>query len=125
MIFLDFSTKSYKSLLISDIQSGQYALLYASLEMLHSSFWHDILAEENFEQCKLISLAFDEAHTLTSYPDFRHKYKFLPEIMTNLNPEISVHLLSATCSGQTLKDICEILGMNECELLKVTKIADR
>ena len=93
--------------------------------MLYSPFWHDILAEENFDQCQLVSLAFDEAHTLVSYPDFRAKYHFIPELINNLNPDLSIHLLTATCSPETLKHLCNITGLQDNQITKVAVIADR
>ena len=93
--------------------------------MLDNPFWHDLLAEENYEQAKIISIAFDEAHTIVKYPEFRHKYRNIPVILNNMNPDIALHLLTATCPPKIYDDLTAVLGLQDADVVKVATVGDR
>ena len=110
--------------LISGITNGEYPLLFSSPEMLKSTRWFDILAEENFEP-KLLSVCFDEAHTLIDWDTFRPCFSFLPEIITNLCPDAAYHMVTATCNDELKQIILTSAGLQDNDFICVTALPNR
>jgi superfamily II DNA helicase RecQ len=83
-----------------------------------------MLAEENFVP-KLISVCFDECHTLVDWGTFRPMYNNIPELIVNLSPDVAYHMVTATCNDELKDVILKTAGLQDCQFEYVAVLPNR
>lgn len=124
----DFATVSKLNCFnIVEMKEGHYTILFSSPETLQTSKFEDLLAEENFNSSKLISIAFDEVHTLIEYYKFRPAYEkqSMTEIVNNITSELTYHLLTATINKSSYKEAIDQAGLSHITFKNVIITPDR
>lgn len=106
--FLNSSlTKVQQREVKSDLVDGKTKLLYVAPETLTK--------QENlefFSDLKISFFAVDEAHCISEWGhDFRPEYRRLKEMMSIINPDVSIIALTATATPKVQSDILKNLGL--------------
>lgn len=110
---------------VLDLANGHYSVVFTSIEMLCNKKWHTFFAEEKFTNAIITVIAFDEVHTMIDWATFRPKYTNIPDILANINPDIPLNLLTATCPPNMKKAILDLTGISQQQLSQVAVIPNR
>ncbi|KLO16401.1 P-loop containing nucleoside triphosphate hydrolase protein [Schizopora paradoxa] len=108
-----------------DIKNGKYRVVVVNPEMLMKSrgdfekLWDD----KNFTS-KLITVACDEAHCITSWGGFRSQYRELGQLQYYL-PHVPFYITSATLSFRILADIEKVLHLRKDNTVYFHRSNDR
>ncbi len=93
----------------TDLTEGRTKLLYVAPETLTKQENLDF-----FGDLKISFFAVDEAHCISEWGhDFRPEYRRLKDMMTMINPNISIIALTATATPKVQSDILKNLGLRE------------
>jgi ATP-dependent DNA helicase RecQ len=93
----------------SDLTEGKTKLLYVAPETLTKQENLDF-----FGDLKISFFAVDEAHCISEWGhDFRPEYRRLKDMMTMINPDVSIIALTATATPKVQSDILKNLGLRE------------
>jgi ATP-dependent DNA helicase RecQ len=93
----------------SDLLTGKTKLLYVAPETLTKQENLDF-----FGDLKISFFAVDEAHCISEWGhDFRPEYRRLKDMMTMINPDVSIIALTATATPKVQSDILKNLGLRE------------
>ena len=108
--FLNSSlTKAQQREVKSDLVDGNTKLLYVAPETLTKQENLDF-----FSDLKISFFAVDEAHCISEWGhDFRPEYRRLKDMMSIINPDISIIALTATATPKVQSDILKNLGLRE------------
>ncbi len=93
----------------SDLVEGKTIRLYVAPETLTRQDNLDF-----FSDLKISFFAVDEAHCISEWGhDFRPEYRRLKEMMTIINPDVSIIALTATATPKVQSDILKNLGLRK------------
>ena len=108
--FLNSSlTKAQQREVKSDLVSGNTKLLYVAPETLTKQENLDF-----FGDLKISFFGVDEAHCISEWGhDFRPEYRRLKDMMSIINPDVSIIALTATATPKVQSDILKNLGLRD------------
>ncbi len=93
----------------TDLIEGKTKLLYVAPETLTKQENLDF-----FGDLKISFFAVDEAHCISEWGhDFRPEYRRLKDMMTMINPNVSIIAMTATATPKVQSDILKNLGLRE------------
>ncbi|KAI0313652.1 P-loop containing nucleoside triphosphate hydrolase protein, partial [Amylostereum chailletii] len=103
-----------------------YRLAVVNPEVLmeKSSSFEDLWKSKQFTD-RLPSLVFDEAHCICIWRMFRPQYKEIQRLRWLLPSTVHFCLLSATLSPPVIKDISQILNLNQSNTISMIRPNDR
>ncbi|CAL2084173.1 ATP-dependent DNA helicase RecQ [Tenacibaculum sp. 190524A05c] len=99
--------------LFDNIKYGRYKFLYLSPERLQSK-----LIQEKLKELTISFFVIDEAHCISEWGhDFRPSYTKL-NVLREIAPDTNITALTATATRKVLKDIEDILELDNPKILK-------
>ncbi|CAL2101598.1 ATP-dependent DNA helicase RecQ [Tenacibaculum sp. 190130A14a] len=99
--------------LFDNIRFGNYKFLYLSPERLQSKF-----IQEKIKQLNVSIIAIDEAHCISEWGhDFRPSYRNI-RTLKNIHPEAPIIALTATATPKVIKDISDVLSIDNASIYK-------
>lgn len=99
---------------MEEVEQGSYKLIYLAPERLESQFFIDWLNRLPVE-----FIAVDEAHCISQWGhDFRPSYRLIKTMIDALHKKPVVIALTATATPEVTEDICQLLAINEENVVK-------
>ncbi|MFS0612345.1 DNA helicase RecQ [Lederbergia ruris] len=94
---------------LADVYNGKYKLVYIAPERLEVASFRKIM-----DSIHISCLAIDEAHCISQWGhDFRPSYLLIKRLINDIQPKPAVLALTATATPQVQQDICELLHIED------------
>lgn len=94
---------------LADVYNGEYKLVYIAPERLEVASFRKIM-----DSIHISCLAIDEAHCISQWGhDFRPSYLLIKRLINDIQPKPVVLALTATATPQVQQDICELLHIED------------
>lgn len=94
---------------LADVYNGKYKLVYIAPERLEVASFRKIM-----DSIHISCLAIDEAHCISQWGhDFRPSYLLIKRLINDIQPKPVVLALTATATPQVQQDICELLHIED------------
>lgn len=98
---------------VNGIKRGNYKIVYAAPERLMTPFFLNLC-----QQIHISSITIDEAHCVSQWgQDFRPSYLEIPDFIKALPVRPVVSAFTATATSQVKSDICEMIGLENPEIV--------
>ncbi|MDY3257544.1 MAG: RecQ family ATP-dependent DNA helicase [Ruminococcus callidus] len=98
---------------VNGIKRGNYKIVYAAPERLMTPFFLNLC-----QQIHISSITIDEAHCVSQWgQDFRPSYLEISDFIKALPVRPVVSAFTATATSQVKSDICEMIGLENPEIV--------
>ncbi|EPQ58923.1 P-loop containing nucleoside triphosphate hydrolase protein, partial [Gloeophyllum trabeum ATCC 11539] len=109
-----------------DVEAGKHRVLVVNPEILSMEGGHfERLWKKSAFTSKLLYFAFDEGHCVSTWSEFRNKYKYMANLRYLISEAIPFYVTSATLPDPILHDVVSILQLHPKNTEYICRSNDR